>query len=131
MTRYISTKTRTAIAIRADDCCEYCKLHVEQSFFSFEIDHIISIKHGGLTILENLAYSCFPCNNYKGSDIGSVLLPDRTFVRFFDPRNDIWDEHFEMDNGLILSKTNIGEVTVKMLKINEVNRIIERRIMTQ
>lgn len=131
MTRFISSKVRSTVAARADNICEYCKIHVSDSFFSFEIDHLISIKHGGSTLLENLAYACFPCNNNKGSDIGSVLLPDRTFIRFFDPRNDIWDEHFEIDNGLILPKTKIGEVTVRMLKLNDVDRVLERRLLNR
>ncbi len=99
------------------------------SFFSFEIDHIISLKHKGSTVLENLAYSCFPCNNNKGSDIGSILFPDRSFIRLFDPRNGTWDDHFKFENGVIFPKIPVGEVTVEILKINDVERIIERRLM--
>ena len=128
MSRYIPNALRKLVAERAGRCCEYCKIKEIDSFFSFEIDHIVSLKHGGETIPENLAYSCFTCNNCKGSDIGTVLLPDRKFVRLFDPRNDEWENHFEMDDGLIVPNTEIAKATVKILKLNDVNRIIERRI---
>jgi hypothetical protein len=88
---------------------------------------LISIKHGGSTDLENLANSCFPYNNNKGSDVGTVLLPDRNFTRLFDPRKDTWQEHFEMVDGVICPKTKVGEATIKVLKMNEIDRIIERR----
>jgi 5-methylcytosine-specific restriction endonuclease McrA len=51
---------------RAQGRCEYCLLPQEFSTVTFEIDHIISQKHGGLTTAANLALSCFFCNSYKG-----------------------------------------------------------------
>jgi homogentisate 1,2-dioxygenase len=93
----------------------------------FEIDHIISLKHGGGNAPENLAFTCLYCNQNKGSDIGTVLLPAHTFVRLYNPRKDIWHEHFEISGALILSKTEVGEATIKILKFNDVERIIERQ----
>ncbi|MFK7947321.1 MAG: HNH endonuclease [Saprospiraceae bacterium] len=58
-------------------------IHQDDTFFSCQIDHIISIKHGGDNDKDNLAYSCIYCNRNKGSDIGSVLLPNRTLIRFY------------------------------------------------
>jgi hypothetical protein len=127
MSRYLPDPLRLHVAQRAGFKCEYCLLHESDSTFSHEVDHIISLKHGGATILENLAYSCVFCNRMKGSDIGSVLLPSRRFVRFFDPRIDVWKEHFSLDDGFIEPLTEVGEVTVKILEINHFERIIERR----
>lgn len=75
MSRYISDKVRQAVAERARHQCEYCLIHQDDIFFTCEIDHIISVKHGGSNDLNNLAYACPFCNNNKGSDLGSVLLP--------------------------------------------------------
>ena len=77
MSRYISDEVRQLVANRANFCCEYCLFPEIHSFFSFHIDHIISVKHIGMTELENLAYACPYCNRNKGSDIASVLLPQR------------------------------------------------------
>lgn len=128
MSRHIPNALRKLVAERADNRCEYCKIREEDAFFSFEIDHVISLKHGGETTSENLAYSCFACNNCKGSDVGTALLPDRTFVRLFDPRNDDWEEHFKLEDGVIIARTKIAQATVKVLKLNDVNRIVERRL---
>jgi len=127
MSRYIPEELRRLVASRAGYCCEYCKFPEKIAFFSFQVDHIISIKHGGLNEPDNLSWSCYACNVNKGSDIGTVLLPDQTFVRLFNPRTDVWDNHFELKNGLIQPKTNIGEATIKVLKINQIERVIERQ----
>ena len=62
MSRYISDKLRALVAHRAGFRCEYCRLLAEDAFFRFHIDHIVSVKHGGETVEENLAYACQICN---------------------------------------------------------------------
>ena len=90
------------------------------SFYPHQIDHIISLKHGVKTELNNLAYACFACNNTKGSDIGTMLLPARIFIRLYNPRIDNWHVHFEMENGFIYDKTDIAKATIKVLSLNEI-----------
>jgi hypothetical protein len=92
-----SEELRRLVASRADYLCEYCLIHKDDTFLGCEIDHIISLKHGGTNDEDNLAHACAFCNRQKGSDIGSVLLPSREFIRFFDPRRDRWMEHFRLD----------------------------------
>ena len=127
MSRYIAEYIRQMVAQRANCCCEYCHIHQDEVFYPFHIDHIISLKHGGVTELANLAYSCFPCNLNKGSDVGTFLLPEQVFTRLFNPRLDHWEKHFGIDSGRMYAKTSIGEATIKVLKMNEIERIIERR----
>jgi len=130
MSRYIPEPTRQIVIERADSRCEYCKIYERFSFLDFHIEHIIAIKHGGLSILENLAYSCCICNLSKGSDIATFIKGFDDPVRFFHPRKDNWDDHFEVDkSGLILPKTNIGKATVKILDMNHTDAIIERHTM--
>jgi hypothetical protein len=80
MSQYIPESLRHQIAKRAGHRCEYCLIREEDSFLGFQVDHIISLKHEGQTEPENLAWSCFACNNNKGSDIGTVLLPGKQFT---------------------------------------------------
>jgi 5-methylcytosine-specific restriction endonuclease McrA len=127
MSRYIPEKLKMRVIQEANACCEYCLQSNLFSFYPHQIDHIISLKHGGETILANLAYACFACNNAKGSDIGTMLLPERTFVRLYNPRTDNWHDHFEMVSGFICDKTDIGKATIKVLNLNEIERIIERQ----
>lgn len=55
MSSYVSAALRQLVAERAEYLCEYCLLHEEGTFFGCEVDHIISEKHGGPTVAENLA----------------------------------------------------------------------------
>ena len=59
---YIPAAMRRQVRERANGCCEYCLLAEEDAYFPHEADHIISVKHRGLSVLENLAWSCFDCN---------------------------------------------------------------------
>ena len=69
---YLSASLREAVRRRANNRCEYCLLAEEDAVFPHEPDHIIAEKHGGPTTAENLAWACFDCNRFKGSDIASL-----------------------------------------------------------
>ena len=49
--------------------CEYCQLPAEYTDAPFQVDHVIAEKHHGPTVEENLAWSCFYCNSFKGPNI--------------------------------------------------------------
>lgn len=127
---YISAKLRRLVIERAENTCEYCLIHEDDTFFGCQIDHIISEKHGGLTESENLALSCTFCNLYKGSDIASVSSAGE-LVRFFDPRTDQWSEHFALDGAIIKASTAIGEVTARILQFNSHERQLERKALIE
>lgn len=126
MSRRVSTQLRIAVAARAYYCCEYCRLPELAVMLRFQVEHIISIQHGGKTVFSNLAYACPICNSRKGPNIGTVLDDEETFIRFFNPRKHNWHEHFEIQNGKILPKTPIGEGTAKILNFNDVDLVLER-----
>ena len=130
MNRYISENLRELVSKRADFRCEYCQIHAKNSYFAFHIEHIISLKHGGKSNPENLAFACPICNVSKGSDIGTFLDDENILVRLFNPRIDKWSEHFEVENtGFLISKTDVAEATTKILNLNHPDSIIERREM--
>lgn len=129
MSRYLNRKTRDTIAKRARFRCEYCLLHEDDAYLSFQIDHIISVKHGGSNELNNLAYSCVVCNRMKGTDIGSVLLPEEEFIRLYNPRTDSWKEHLQVIGPRIIPISDIGKVTTKILMLNDDLRISEREAL--
>lgn len=56
--------------------CKYCRVSKEsQSHLLLEVDHIIPISKGGITIEDNLQSLCWKCNRSKGSKIvGEVVL---------------------------------------------------------
>jgi hypothetical protein len=124
---HVPAELRRLVALRAEGRCEYCLIHEDDSFYGCEVDHIISEKHGGLTIPENLAYCCLFCNRCKGSDLGSLTRATGHLVRFFNPRIDGWSDHFALDGVTISPLTAIGEVTERVFKFNEVERLMERK----
>lgn len=70
---YVSAGLRRDVIERAGNCCEYCGVSQEDRVMPCEVDHIIAEKHGGTTTFDNLCWSCYLCNGYKGSDIGSLI----------------------------------------------------------
>ena len=128
MSQLITKAIKLHVSTVAGFNCEYCLLPENLSQFIFHVDHIIGLKHGGLTILINLANSCPACNYYKGSDIATFIKNDtQKLIRFFNPRIDVWNEHFEIIDGQIIGVSEIGEATEKIFKFNEISRLIYRR----
>ncbi|MGW8256168.1 MAG: HNH endonuclease [Thermoguttaceae bacterium] len=129
MTNLISDEVRRLVVSRAGQVCEYCLIHEEDTYFGCEIDHIISLKHGGSSEAGNLAYACLICNRRKGADLGSMIKPGEKIVRFFNPRTDFWQDHFRLDGSVINARTEIGEVTARIFGFNAPERILERETL--
>lgn len=124
----ITKLLREEVATRANHQCEYCLLRESFSFFSFHIEHIRSLKHGGTNSIDNLAYSCPDCNFAKGSDIATYSAQEENLlVRFYNPRIDNWEDNFHIRSGRIDGSSEIGIATVRIFKFNEVERIIFRQ----
>jgi hypothetical protein len=127
MSRYIPVALKKLVANRANHACEYCLLPHKASFFVFQIEHIIAIKHGGSSDAKNLAFSCPICNRNKGTDLGALSGKPPKLTRLFNPRVDIWADHFSLHtNGEIKAKTLIGEATVSLLDLNNVESVMDR-----
>jgi hypothetical protein len=129
MTSYVSADLRRLVHLRANDLCEYCLVHEDDTYLGCQVDHVISEKHGGPTNADNLANACTFCNRSKGTDIGSIAASIREFTRFYNPRVDRWSDHFELNGVVIEPRTPIGETTVGILGFNEADRILEREML--
>ncbi len=128
---YLSEQLRTFVAQRALNRCEYCLVHEDDMFWRFHIDHIISQKHGGNSENNNLAYCCSVCNQHKGSDLGTYLPDSHRLIRLFNPRKDKWHLHFAINEGAFIAKSKIGEATIKVLNLNNIDRIILRQVLIE
>lgn len=126
---YVPAELRQQVAKQARNCCEYCLIPEIAVLFAHHVDHIIAEKHGGLTIPENLALACAICNKYKGSDIASIDIETNDVVRLFNPRRDVWNEHFSLLNAKVIPLTAIGRVTVNLLQFNRTERVAERELL--
>lgn len=104
-------KLREIVWERANACCEYCQMPQELYEATHEVDHVIAEKHLGPTSPENLALACFPCNNHKGANIAGMDPLSGQFTRLFNPRIDVWADHFRWRGAELIGLTTIGRVT--------------------
>jgi hypothetical protein len=74
-----------------------------------------------------MRYVCSFCNSFKGPNIAGRDRVTSQTVRLFDPRRDIWDEHFQWDGPVLQARTAIGRVTIAVLRINLPYRVALRR----
>lgn len=116
---------------RAGGRCEYRRLALVHSSIPFEIDHIISRKHGGATVPENLALSCFCCNSAKGPNIAGLDPESGSLSALFNPRLQSWSQHFEWQGPILRGITPIGRTTIMVLAINEPDQIALRVALTE
>jgi len=118
---------RRLVESRANGRCEYGLLPAAVSFFSHEVDHIVALKHGGKTDPQNLAYACWRCNRFKGTDLGSFDPETGIFSLLFNPRDQVWAEHFQLQSDRINGLTLEGRTTIYLLQLNNDERMAERQ----
>jgi len=111
---------------RAGQRCEYCLLHEDDAVLPHEPDHIIAMQHGGKTVAENLALSCWDCNHVKGPNLSSVDPLTGEIAELFHPRRDRWADHFRLDGASITGLTPKGRATAFLLQFNASDRIRQR-----
>lgn len=78
----------------------------------YDIDHVIAEKHGGTTDTDNLALACWCCNRHKGSDLTSFDPQTRRLSPTFNPRTQVWAEHFAFEKERVVGLTPEGRTTV-------------------
>jgi hypothetical protein len=117
---YIPRALRERIAAQAGHRCGYCRTSVFLVGTTFEIDHIVPESLGGKTEEENLWLACPACNGHKSNRIAAVDPATGEIVRLFDPRHQIWSEHFawSASGDEIIGLTPTGRATVDALHLN-------------
>jgi hypothetical protein len=126
---HIPAALRRLVRERARQRCEYCLYPEAYSFAPHEVDHIIAEKHSGATQEANLALACVLCNGFKGSDLSSIDPITGELVALFHPREHRWENHFSMEEGVILPLTSTGRVTVRLRQLNQGERVQERQTL--
>jgi hypothetical protein len=123
----ISNEQKQLIRQRAENCCEYCRLAEAGRLARFHIDHIIAIKHDGTDDDDNLCLACPKCNAHKGDNVAALDPLSRTATRLYDPRQQVWDDHFRLNpDATINGLTPEGRTTIHVLRINDRERVKQR-----
>jgi hypothetical protein len=108
------------IRTEARNRCGYCLGEQKYILAWLEIEHIYPRAKGGTSEKENLWLACPFCNAFKSSQTHSTDPKTKRKVSLFNPRTQIWKNHFEFgsDKVTIIGKTMCGRATVKALKLN-------------
>ncbi|OUL35248.1 HNH endonuclease signature motif containing protein [Nostoc sp. 106C] len=114
----IPASLRRLVIQRADNRCEYCGLSQIGQEATFHIDHIIPIAANGETTADNLALACVSCSLHKAAQ-QLVKDPDTgEMVNIFNPRQQVWKEHFSWDGVRVIGLTKTGRATINALRMN-------------
>jgi len=122
---------RRLVQTRAEGRCEYCKVPETFRPHPFQVEHIRSIKHGGTSSPENLAWACLHCNLRKGTDIAAYDDTTDMLTPLFNPRSQKWNDHFELRGSLIYGITPVGRATARLLQFNHPDQIATRRSLLE
>src|SRR5215510_7146231 len=95
---HIPVGLRRLVILRSGDRCEYCHLRQAGQEAIFHVDHIKPVAVGGQTVGENLALACVSCSLRKAARQTATDPQTGDEVRLFNPRRDIWSEHFRWDD---------------------------------
>jgi len=125
----MAARLREDVRRRAGFRCEYCQFPERWAELRFQLDHIIPEQHGGPTVPDNLAWSCLRCNKHKGPNLSGLDSKTGQIVRLFNPRADVWHEHFVWEGPMLRGLTPMGRVTVLVLRINRPDAVLVREAL--
>ena len=111
------------VAERADNRCEYCRMHQSLQGATFHLEHILPRSRGGSTEPANVAWACPGCNLRKSDRVEVTDPATAARVPLFHPRQHAWNEHFHWDDYNLVAVTPIGSATIAALQLNDERRI--------
>jgi len=93
---------------------------------SFHLEHIIPSSAGGSDELNNLAWACPSCNLKKSARRTVVDPETMAEVPLFDPRTQVWEDHFAWSKYELIGRTPIGRGLVAAFDLNNNRRHLIR-----
>ena len=125
---YVPDELRERVRTTARHRCGYCLTAELYSGSLMEVDHLIPESLGGPTEEDNLWLACSLCNKHRGSRTAAADPETAEVVRLFDPRHQIWTEHFQWSEAgeTIIGITPTGRATVDALQLNRSVRVDAR-----
>ncbi|CAN1212483.1 HNH nuclease domain-containing protein [Tumidithrix helvetica PCC 7403] len=122
----IPASLRRLVVQRSSDRCEYCGISQIGQVATFHIDHVFPVVAGGETTADNLALACVSCSLRKGArqEIEDVETGETVII--FNPRQQLWNEHFCWNGVEVVGLTPIGRATVDALNLNRATMLAIR-----
>jgi len=114
----ISDVLQAEVVIRAGNRCEYCRLSQLGQEATFHIDHVVPRAAGGPTTAANLALACVSYSLRKWAKQTAVDPESGEEAPLFNPRTQVWAEHFGWAGERIMPLTPTGRATAAALAMN-------------
>jgi hypothetical protein len=115
------------VEARAGERCEYCRMHQALQGATFHVEHTLPSSRGGASDLANLAWACPACNLHKSNRVEAVDPESGAVVPLFNPRGNVWSDHFRWDGYQVVGLTPVGRATVFALDLNRPRRLMIRK----
>ncbi|MEX0704501.1 MAG: hypothetical protein WD069_20535 [Planctomycetales bacterium] len=115
----MDSRTRELVRHRAGNACEYC--HLPQAA-NPAISSTLSTPSPDSTAAWTIRLGLRPLP-YKGPNLTSIDPVTGAVVPLYDPRADVWTEHFHFRGGTIVGVTPAGRATVRLLNMNAPRRV--------
>src|SRR5688572_29295041 len=93
-TTYIPVELHRLVRADAKQRCGYCHTPEILIGMPMEFEHLQPEASGGPTTRENLLLACSRCNDFKRDQIAGIDPETGETVALFNPRTQIWSEHF-------------------------------------
>jgi HNH endonuclease len=122
-------RIRKTVRERAKSRSEYCHLPDEFDELPFHIDHVIAMMHHGSDDMGNLAWCCSYDNLRKGTNLARFDPDSGQLTRLFNPRIDVWSDHFVWQATILVGISDIGRTTIDVLQMNNKQRLQQRSIL--
>ena len=69
--------------------------------------------------MENTCLACAHFNAAKGPNVAGYDPETGLLTPLFNPRMDVWTEHFRWEAGILFGLTPVGRATIDVLRIND------------
>jgi hypothetical protein len=102
-------------------------MHQSLQGATFHIEHITPQSRGGRTLIDNLALACPACNLHKSDRVLAHDPETGQQVPLFNPRVDVWSEHFHWEGYSIRARTPIGRALINTLDLNHPRNLLIRQ----
>jgi hypothetical protein len=123
----IPLEIRRLVRERAVHCCEFCGVSEVDTGGTLTIDHFQPASKGGSDQLDNLLYSCMPCNLYKQN----YWPRKQEDIPLWNPRLEPASNHFLLlDDGNLHPLTPVGTFTINRLRLNR-SQLVQYRARKQ
>jgi hypothetical protein len=130
MSAYVPVDLQKQIRDQFTNCCAYCHTAENLTVAIFELEHIVPLKAGGETVVDNLCLACPTCNRYKATRQTFTDIATGQTVPLFHPQSQKWGDHFAWDETAtkLVGLTATGRATIAALRMNREQLVRVRRM---